>query len=102
MREDQEEYPTNVCEEEQLKQLPVCFLSDDPNRPLQIAEEDGTIHKYSLHPMTYSAIFILLIEALERFTYYGLTYTQYPYLTGEYNKSWSPNFTSVGASSFTR
>ena len=82
MKDVEEEYPKNVSTEEQLKQLPKYFLSEDPNRPLQNVEEDGTIHKYSLHPMTYSAMFILLIEGLERFAYYGLTYTQYPYLTG--------------------
>jgi len=101
MKDVEEEYPKNVSTEEQLKHLPKYFLSEDPNRPLQNVEEDGTIHKYSLHPMTYSAMFILLIEGLERFAYYGLTYTQYPYLTGEYSKTWWPGFSSVEASTFT-
>ena len=101
-KENKEEYSKNVVSKEQLKELPACFLSDDPYRPLQNADGDGTIHKYALNPMRYNAIFILLVESLERFSYYGLTFTQYPYLTGEYNKTWSPGFSTVEASSFTR
>merc|ERR1719232_1147843 len=51
--------------------------------------------------MTYSAIFILMVEGLERFAYYGLTYTEYQYLEGNYNKEWNAGLTSVEASSFT-
>ena len=96
------EYPKNVCSKEQLAQLPKCFLSEDPNRPLQNAEKDGTNHKYSLHPMAYSVIFIFFLAAIERFTYYGLTYTQYQYLTGQYSQMWSPDLSNAGASSITR
>jgi len=98
---EEEDYPKNVHSEEQLKDLPEFFLSNNPKEPLQNVDDKGNVFTYSLHPMTYSAMFILLIEGLERFSYYGLTYTQYPYLTGEYDKNWSPGMSSVEASSFT-
>jgi POT family proton-dependent oligopeptide transporter len=96
----EEELPTNVNSTEQLKGLPEECLTGDPTLPLQHVEDDGTVHRYPLSPMFYSVIFILLVELLERFSFYGLTFTQTLYLTGAYNKDWNAGMTSVSASSF--
>jgi POT family proton-dependent oligopeptide transporter len=50
--------------------------------------------------MSYSVIFILLVELLERFSFYGLIYTQTSYLTGVYDKDWNADMSSVEASSY--
>jgi len=56
--------------------------------------------KYALRPMWYSVIFILIIECLERLTYYGINNTETAFLTGAYG-TWSPNMSDVKASSYT-
>ena len=55
-------------------------------------------HNYSLNPLRYSVFFILIIEALERFSYYGLVYTQTPFLTGVYDTDWNAGMSGVQAS----
>jgi len=67
----EEELPTNVSEPEQLASLPPECKSGDPIRPLFYTDEFGFSHKYHLKPMFYSVIFILLVELLERFSFYG-------------------------------
>lgn len=84
----------------QLASVPDKFLSNDPKRPLQYKDDDGSVYTYSLRPLFYSVVFILLIELLERFSYYGLTNTQLEYLVGHYNPEWNAGLTSVQASSF--
>ena len=96
----EEELPTNVSEPEQLKSLPPECKSGDPERPLFYMDENGLSHKYNLKPMFYSVIFILLVELLERFSFYGINYTQTSYLTGVYNRSWNAGLASVTASSY--
>ena len=68
---DEDDLPTNVSKEEQLAGLPIKYLSGDPIRPLQATDEFGNAYKYALNPTTYSVIFILLVELLERFSFYG-------------------------------
>lgn len=97
----EEELPTNVNSRQQLEKLPDECLSGDPVRPLQHRDEErGTIHRYALNPMTYSVFFILLVELLERFVFYGLIYTQTSYLTGVYDDDWNADMTSIEASSY--
>lgn len=84
----------------QLASVPDKFLSNDPKRPLQYMDDDGSVYTYSLRPLFYSVVFILLIELLERFSYYGLTNTQLEYLVGHYNPEWNAGLTSIQASSF--
>ncbi|KAL3904580.1 MAG: hypothetical protein SGILL_010011, partial [Bacillariaceae sp.] len=50
--------------------------------------------------MTYSVIFILLVELLERFSFYGINYTQTAFLTGQYNEDWNAGFNAIKASSY--
>jgi len=64
-----EDLPTNVSTLEQLKRLPEECLSGDPIRPLQHFDESGVVYKYALNPMTYSVLFVLIVEGE-----YGLVY----------------------------
>ena len=57
----------------------------DKERPLQHYHENGLKTTYSLTPMKYSIIFILLVEIIERFAFYSINYTQTSYLTGQYD-----------------
>lgn len=79
---------TRISEVAHLSSLPSEFLTHDPSRPLLHIDEssvDGTIteYKYYLNPMKSCVIFILLVEMLERFSFYGINYTTTAYLTGE-------------------
>ena len=96
----EEELPTNVCELEQLAQVPSECKSGDPTRPLLHTDEQGVSYKYALKPMFFSVSFILLVELLERFSFYGIQYTQTSYLTGVYNKQWNAGLASITASSY--
>ena len=106
-----DDLPTNVSEESQLSMLPKeCLAFSDDNdemisptqreRPLRHVDKSGKEFFYSLKPMQYSVIFILLVELFERFSFYGIYYTQTLFLTGAYNKDWNAGFTAVEASSF--
>jgi proton-dependent oligopeptide transporter, POT family len=95
-----DDIPNNVSSEEQLEQLPSECLSGDVIRPLQHFGEDGAVSTYALRPMFYSVIFILLVELLERFAFYGINYTQTSYLTGEYDYDWNAGMDAVPASSY--
>ncbi|KAG7365351.1 POT family protein [Nitzschia inconspicua] len=92
--------PTNICSEEQLASLPDVCLSGNKNRPLRHVNEQGDVSTYALRPMYYSVIFILLVELLERFSFYGVNYTQTSFLTGAYNEDWNADMTAIGASSY--
>jgi POT family proton-dependent oligopeptide transporter len=94
------ELPTNVSSPEQLLNLPLECLSGDTVRPLQHCNDQGTVKRYALQPMSYSVSFILLVELLERFSFYGLIYTQTSFLTGVYDKDWNAAMSSVEASSY--
>ena len=79
---------TRISEVSHLSSLPSEFLTHDPSRPLLHIDEssvDGSIteYKYYLNPMKSCVIFILLVEMLERFSFYGINYTTTAYLTGE-------------------
>ncbi|CAJ1930295.1 unnamed protein product [Cylindrotheca closterium] len=95
-----DELPYNVGSEEQLALLPPECLSGNKLRPLRHVSEDGQVSTYTLQPMFYSVIFILLVELLERFSFYGVNYTQTSFLTGVYNDSWNAGMQSIAASSY--
>lgn len=109
-----DDLPTNVSEESDLSKLPkecLAFSNQDSTtddngdlarreRPLRHVDESGNEFFYSLKPMKYSVVFILLVELFERFAFYGIYYTQTLFLTGAYNKDWNAGFASVEASSF--
>jgi hypothetical protein len=92
--------PTNVCTEEQLTSLPDFCLSGNKNRPLRHVNEQGDVSTYALRPMFYSVSFILMVELLERFSFYGINYTQTSFLTGAYNEDWNADMSAIGASSY--
>lgn len=96
----EEDLPTNVSHIHQLEGLPDDCLSGDALFPLKHVDNDGNRHQYHLSPMFYSVIFILIVELLERFSFYGLTFTQTLYLTGAYDRDWNAGMTSVSASSY--
>jgi len=95
-----DELPTNVHTTEQLGKLPEECLSGQDDRPLRHIDLQGNTFSYALNPMKYSVGLILVVELMERFAFYGIYYTQTLYLTGVYNASWNPGFTSVDAASF--
>lgn len=95
-----DELPNNVSTEEQLKLLPAECLSGDTERPLRHIDEMGLSSHHALQPMVYSVIFILLVELLERFSFYGINYTQTSYLTGAYDERWNAGMEAVPASSY--
>lgn len=95
------ELPNNVSTEAQLIGLPdVCVSSKHKDRPLRHVDEAGQVSTYALRPMLYSVIFILLVELLERFSFYGVNYTQTSFLTGAYNGNWNAGMTAIAASSY--
>eukprot|EP00538_Stauroneis_constricta_P006321 CAMPEP_0119555258 /NCGR_PEP_ID=MMETSP1352-20130426/7524_1 /TAXON_ID=265584 /ORGANISM="Stauroneis constricta, Strain CCMP1120" /LENGTH=705 /DNA_ID=CAMNT_0007601997 /DNA_START=363 /DNA_END=2480 /DNA_ORIENTATION=+ len=96
----EDDLPSNVSTEEQLPELPDVCLSGNKERPLRHVNERGEISHYALQPMFYSVIFILLVELLERFAFYGINYTQTSFLTGAYDEEWNAGFASVQASSY--
>lgn len=95
-----EDLPTNVSTPEHLAEIPDFCLSGNSERPLRHVNEKGDVCTYALQPMFYSVIFILLVELLERFSFYGIQYTQTSFLTGAYDRSWNAGMTAVGASSY--
>ena len=110
---DDADLPTNVTTLEQLAKLPDDLKSGNPLKPLQYIDEatmeeddSGDVseeyytYQYALQPMTYAVMFILVVELMERFSYYGIVYTETSYLTGSYNPDWNAGFTAVAASSY--
>jgi dipeptide/tripeptide permease len=95
-----ENIPNNVSTREQLKLLPPEFLSGNKQRPIQHIDDKNEVLQYSLTPMVFSVIFILSVELLERFSFYGINYTQTSFLTGVYNDDWNAEMTAVEASSY--
>lgn len=93
------ELPNNIKYVEQLSEVPQTYLSDDPRRPLLSNDAHGDSYTYVLRPLYYCVVLILLMELLERLSYYGINFTQTAYLTGAYGP-WSPNLSSTQASSW--
>jgi len=92
--------PNDVSTQAQLDDLPDECLSDNSTKPLRHIDEKGNEYFYALRPMLYSVVFILAVETIERFSFYGVYYTQTFYLTGVYNEDWNAGFDSVTASTF--
>ena len=79
--------PTNdkvnlVCTVEQLQDVPEEFLSGDDKKPLLSRDVDGKEYKHYLRPMIKGAMFILLVEGLERFAFYGVNFTEQNFVEG--------------------
>lgn len=76
--------PNDVHSAEQLALLPEKYLSHDPQRPLLLTSTATTKSgdnvtqqfKYALRPLWFSVLFILIVECLERLTYYGINTTE--------------------------
>src|SRR3569623_1471311 len=89
---DDDDLPSNVSDISQLASLPNECRSQNPTtdaRPLRHVDDQGTESFYALHPLRYSVWMILLVELMERFSFYGIYYTQTSYLTGAYNEDWN-------------
>ena len=115
INDNEEELPNNVCTEQQLSSLPIVCLNQNSKtnkeRPLRHVDEHGNVHTYALRPMFYSVIFILMVELLERFCFYGLNYTMTSFLTGAYDdrkekkahlqsfERWDADMSAISASS---
>ncbi|KAL3789084.1 hypothetical protein ACHAW5_009823 [Stephanodiscus triporus] len=91
---------TRISSRDHLRHLTADFLSNDDDRPLLHVDGVGNEYTYYLNPMGRSVLFILLVEMLERFSFYGINYTTTAYLTGEYNDDWNADMPSVIASSY--
>jgi proton-dependent oligopeptide transporter, POT family len=97
---DDVDLPSNVYTSDQLKLLPSdCLSTENPERPLRHVDDRGNEYFYALNPKPI-ILLILMVEMIERFSYYGVYYTQTLYLTGVYNSEWNAGFTSVEAASF--
>mmetsp|Transcript_13436 Transcript_13436/g.23152 ORF Transcript_13436/g.23152 Transcript_13436/m.23152 type:complete len:581 (-) Transcript_13436:85-1827(-) len=92
--------PDDISSEEQLSVVPAVYLSGDPKRPLLSVDAAGNSYTHVLKPMRSCVMLILMMELLERLSYYGINFTQTAYLTGSYG-DWSPQLDSVTASSWT-
>jgi hypothetical protein len=68
---DEEMIAGSVTTVDQLTDLPKKYCSGDERMPLRSEDHLGNVYQYALNPATYSVIFILLIELLERFSFYG-------------------------------
>mmetsp|Transcript_10278 Transcript_10278/g.18760 ORF Transcript_10278/g.18760 Transcript_10278/m.18760 type:complete len:604 (-) Transcript_10278:191-2002(-) len=85
----------------QLPLIPEEYRSHDDQKPLLLVDhETGDRFLYALQPMKHSVFFILIVELLERFTFYGYYYTLTLFLTGVLSPDWNPGFTAVKASSY--
>ena len=95
--------PGDVHTPDQLQSLPEEYLNPHPktssSRPLLHTDANGNTYTYSLSPVTYSVFLILVLELLERFSFYGLYLTQTNFLTGSYSEEWNPNLSSMEAAS---
>lgn len=92
--------PGDVHSLEQLDQIPEEFLNiNNPKRPLLNTDAKGRVYTYPLNPLFYSVFLILILELLERFSFYGLYMTQTNFLTGSYNDEWNANMSSMDAAS---
>lgn len=101
MASQDDDLPSGVHTLEQLEGLPPeCLSNKNPHRPLRHVDDRGHSYTYALQPMFYSVAFILVVELLERFSFYGVYYTQTLYLTGVYNEDWNAGLNSVDAASF--
>jgi POT family proton-dependent oligopeptide transporter len=82
---------TRISHPSHLASLPPEFLSNSTHynhvhRPLlHVDDSHGRqdYYTYYLNPMKQAVFFILAIEMLERFSFYGINYTTTAYLTGE-------------------
>lgn len=95
-----DELPSNIQSLDQLSLVPKVCLSGNEARPLLHVDASGRKSLYALKPMSYSVMFILVVELLERFSFYGYYYTLTLYLTGVYDEDWNAGFASVKAASF--
>lgn len=98
-RNTNSDLPTNVSTLHQVEMLPEEYQSGNEKRPLLSKDSNGNLFFYALKPMTYSAILILIVEAMERFSYYGVSYTQLMYMTGQYDADWNAGIGTSDANS---
>jgi proton-dependent oligopeptide transporter, POT family len=92
--------PTNVNTKEQLALLPPECLSGNPRRPLRHVDDLGRVSEYALNPNASIVLLVLIVETMERFSFYGVYYTLTLYLTGIYNDDWNAGWTAVEAASY--
>lgn len=91
---------TDVNSREKLALVPEHFRSDDSARPLLHVDGDGDAFRYALRPLRYCVFLILVVEGLERFSYYGLANSQLEYLTGGFDAGWNAGMSAVDAADF--
>ena len=94
-----DELPGDISTLNQLSLIPEECLSNNPRRPLLHTDARGNNYTYALNPLYYSVFLILILELLERFSFYGLYMSQTNYLTGSYDADWNANMTSMEAAS---
>uniref|UniRef100_A0A7S2WJF0 Uncharacterized protein n=1 Tax=Mucochytrium quahogii TaxID=96639 RepID=A0A7S2WJF0_9STRA len=89
----------NVCKPQDLQDVPQQHLSGNPKRPLKLEDDSSNLYTYVLNPLLYCVWLILLVEAMERFAFYGINMTTQSFLTGFYNADWNAGMSSTEASS---
>lgn len=91
--------PSNVRSIEEVQALPEEYQSGDPKRPLKSRDEHGNVYTHSLNPLWPAVCFILLVEALERLSYYSINNTLNTFLTGQYDPTWNANMSTAEVNS---
>lgn len=95
-----DELPGDVSTPEQLLHIPEeCLNEGNIKRPLLHTDANGNSYTYPLNPLYYSVFLILILELLERFSFYGLYMSQTNYLTGSYDENWNAGMSSMEAAS---
>jgi len=94
------ELPNDVRTHDQLALLPEKYLSNNSKRPLLLTTSTGQKFTYALRPLLYSALAILIVEAMERMSFYAINTTEANYLIGQYSPTWNPNMAQAGAAQF--
>jgi hypothetical protein len=107
MQQDPEfSVPGDVSSLDHLADVPNELLNCDPtsatfdkHRPLLHTDANDNVYTYALNPLTYSVFLILVLELLERFSFYGLYMTQTNFLMGSYDEEWNAGTASMDAAS---
>lgn len=92
-----------AAQQEEEKGRIAAFLGNIRSLSTKNVENLNPIHQasvYAANPFTNSILFILALDFLERFAYYGVIFTMPGYLTGYYEPLWNPDFAPFQANGF--
>ena len=97
--DNMKELPNDVRTHDQLALLPKHYLSSNPKRPL-LLKTNGKKFTYSLCPLLYSVLAILIISGVDFMSYFSINTTEANYLIGKYSPTWNPHMSENNAAQF--